>query len=403
MPYPELPASFSEDHRSVWVDPPSHLFDPKVMYRAYNEYLDEMEHADRLGFDGVTVNEHHQNAYGLMPSPNLMAAALTRRTQNCALTIIGDSIALFNPPLRVAEELAMLDVMSGGRVIAGFPVGTSMDTNYCYGMTPATLRERYYEAHDLIMQSWKRPEIFSFNGKYTQLRYVNLWPRPLQQPHPPVWVPGGGSLETWEWSTKMDYFYAFLSFFGYQYGKGVLKGFWDTVERMGGHDNPYRAGYTQLLAISENDELAEKEYSPHVDYFFDKCLHVAPVWAEAPGYRTMRSVKAGLANTFGNSSGPNLLGMKKMSFKERVDQGFVIAGSPQTVLDRLAGAIKDLRVGHVLTMLHFGDMGPELTKKNSELFAREVMPHLRDMWKGYEDNWTPKPLPKEEKVAISAK
>ena len=135
-----------------------------------------------MGFDGIGVNEHHANAYGLMPSPNIMAATLTRRTSKAALVVLGNSIALYNPPLRVAEEFAMLDVLSGGRLIAGFPVGTSMDTNYAYGTIPALTREKYAEAHDLIRKAWAADEPFAFNGRYTKLRYVNCWPKPIQKP-----------------------------------------------------------------------------------------------------------------------------------------------------------------------------------------------------------------------------
>ena len=85
----------------------------------------------------------------------------------------------------------MLDVLSGGRLVAGFPVGTPMDTTFCYGQSPATLREKYREGVELILRAWSEPDVFSFNGKYTQLRYVNIWPRPMQKPRPPVWVPGG--------------------------------------------------------------------------------------------------------------------------------------------------------------------------------------------------------------------
>jgi hypothetical protein len=80
MSYPNLPADFTKKYRSVWVDIPRSLYDPKLGHRIYNDYLDQLEFADRLGFDGIGVNEHHQNAYGLMPSPNIMAAALARRT-----------------------------------------------------------------------------------------------------------------------------------------------------------------------------------------------------------------------------------------------------------------------------------------------------------------------------------
>src|SRR5437867_13439261 len=130
MPWPYLPEDFREKYRSVWVDPPPALYDPVKGHAVYNEYLDELEFAEQAGFDGICVNEHHQNAYGLMPSPNLMAAALTRRTQRAVITVLGNSIALYNPPVRIAEEFAMLDVIVGWRLSAGCPVGTSMDTNF---------------------------------------------------------------------------------------------------------------------------------------------------------------------------------------------------------------------------------------------------------------------------------
>src|SRR5207245_6801532 len=133
MPYPDLPDDFAEKYRSVWVDVPSHLFDPERGHEAYNEYLDELEYAAAMGFDGICVNEHHQNAYGLMPSPNLMAAAMARRTNKAKIVVMGNSVALYNPPTRVAEEFAMLDVMPGGRLVAGFPVGTPMDTCFASG------------------------------------------------------------------------------------------------------------------------------------------------------------------------------------------------------------------------------------------------------------------------------
>src|SRR5687768_13971834 len=151
MPYPDLPEDFRQRASSVWVDIPSDLLDAGVVADSYNLYLDQLEAADAAGFDGICVNEHHQNGYGLMPSPNLMAAALARRTSRAAIVVMGNSLALYNPPVRVAEELAMLDCLCDGRLVAGFPVGTPMDTAYCYGQNPATLRRKYHEAHDLII------------------------------------------------------------------------------------------------------------------------------------------------------------------------------------------------------------------------------------------------------------
>ncbi len=155
MPYPYLPDDFKEKHHSVWVDPPAaDLYDPVKGHQVYNDYLDQLEYAEQCGFDGICVNEHHQNGYGLMPSPNLMAAALARRTSKAKLVVLGNSVALYDPPTRVAEEMAMIDVMSGGRLVVGFPVGTAMDTNFCYGANPATLRDKYREGVELIVRAW---------------------------------------------------------------------------------------------------------------------------------------------------------------------------------------------------------------------------------------------------------
>jgi alkanesulfonate monooxygenase SsuD/methylene tetrahydromethanopterin reductase-like flavin-dependent oxidoreductase (luciferase family) len=221
MPYTELPDDFREKHPSVWVDIHSTLFDPRRAHHMYNDFMDELEFAAECGFDAVCVNEHHSNGYGLMPSPNLIASSLARRTTDTAICVMGNSLALYNPPTRVAEEFAMIDCISGGRLIAGFPVGTPMDTCFAYGQNPSMLRERYLEAHDLVMKAWQEKDTFAFNGRFNQQRYVNIWPRPVQKPHPPVWIPGGGSVETWQWCAKMDYVYAYLSYFGYKDGQPV--------------------------------------------------------------------------------------------------------------------------------------------------------------------------------------
>ena len=152
MPWPHLPDDFREKHRSVWVDLPSRMYDPE----AGPHRLSSVSRSARIRrADGLRRHRRQRassNAYGLMPSPNIMAATLTRRTSKATLVVLGNSIALYNPPIRVAEEFAMLDVLSGGRLVAGFPVGTSMDTNYAYG-DPRDARE-ISEAHDLILKAW---------------------------------------------------------------------------------------------------------------------------------------------------------------------------------------------------------------------------------------------------------
>ncbi|HYR65745.1 MAG TPA: LLM class flavin-dependent oxidoreductase, partial [Reyranella sp.] len=256
MPWPHMPDDFRQKHRSVWVDLPSRMYQPELGHGIYHQYLDQLEFAESVGFDGIGVNEHHANAYGLMPSPNIMAATLTRRTSKAALVVLGNSIALYNPPLRVAEEMAMLDVLSGGRLIAGFPVGTSMDTNYAYGTIPALTREKYAEAHDLIRKAWAADEPFAFNGRYTKLRYVNCWPKPIQRPAPPIFIPGGGSVETYDFCLDNTYSYSYLSYSGYLRAKLLMEGYWKRVAERKVDESPYRAGFAQVICVADTDAEA---------------------------------------------------------------------------------------------------------------------------------------------------
>jgi len=390
MPWPYLPDDFQQKHRSVWVDVDYSLFDEEKANHVYHEYLDELEFAEKVGFDGICVNEHHSNAYGLMPSPNIMAATLTRRTNRAAIVVMGNSIALYNPPLRVAEEFAMLDILSGGRLVAGFPVGTSMDTNFAYGVPGAQLRERYYEAHDLIMQAWHNEGVSHFNGKYTQIRYMNPWPRPLQKPNPPIWIPGGGSIETWDFCAARGYNYSYLSFSGFKRAAQLMNGFHDRVAELGLPFNPYQASFAQQIIVAETDAEAEESYFQHAKYFFERCLHIYPGFADAPGYRTEATIRAGLKAQVGGVSSGGAVGK---SYRQCVDEGFLVAGNPDQVTEQMEHLITSLRVGHVFCLLHIGDMPREKCEKSTRLFAEKVMPRLRHLWQGYEDHWSPRPLP----------
>ncbi len=384
MPYRDLPDDFRDAHHSVWVDIPSHLFDPAKASTLYNEYIDELIFASKLGFDGICVNEHHQNGYGLMPSPNIIASILARNTKDVAIVLLGDSIALYNPPIRVAEEVAMMDCISGGRIIAGFPVGTSMDTNYCYGENPITLREKYREANDLIIKSWTTPEVFAFNGKYTQLRYVNLWPRPLQQPHPPVWIPGGGSVETWDWVCEQNYMYAALAFSGYKRAQHTFDGYWKAVDRNNRPRNPYRGGFIQFVGVADNEAMAADMYGPHLEWFYNKTQHVYGGFIDAPGYRTSATITAGLT--------PELADVRITDRKwpQLVEEGVVITGSPSQVTEQVEALINNLGVGVLMFMSHFGNMSRDTAEYNTRRIALEVIPKLRHMWPEWEDEWYPR-------------
>jgi alkanesulfonate monooxygenase SsuD/methylene tetrahydromethanopterin reductase-like flavin-dependent oxidoreductase (luciferase family) len=402
MPWPHLPDDFREKHRSVWVDIPTTLYDAKRGHHVYHDYFDQLEYAETMGFDALGVNEHHANAYGLMPSPNLMAAALARRTSKAAIMVLGDSIALYNPPIRVAEEFAMLDVITGGRLACGFPVGTSMDTNYAYGTIPALTREKYSEAHELIMRAWREDEPFAFNGRYTKLRYVNCWPKPIQRPRPPIFIPGGGSIETYDFCLEFDYTYCYLSYSGYLRAKQLMDGYWERVAKAGKDESPYRGGFAQVICVADTDAEAEKLYSKHVHYFYNRCLHVYPGFADAPGYRTVKTLQANMITQLTQAQ---LRNYPTLTWKDLVDQGYVIAGSPQTVHDRMVDLAKTLRVGNIFGLFQIGDMPSDKVRHSTRLFAEQVMPRLKaelfQEWQT-EDRFWIKPMQQSERRQVAA-
>ena len=403
MPYTELPDDFRQKHPSVWVDIHSSLFDPKRAHLMYNDFMDEMEYAADVGFDAVCCNEHHSNGYGLMPSPNLIASALARRTKNTAICVMGNSLALYNPPTRVAEEFAMIDCISGGRLIAGFPVGTPMDTTYCYGQNPSMLRERYLEAHDLVMRAWTEKDTFAFNGRFNQQRYVNIWPRPVQQPHPPVWIPGGGSIETWQWCAEMDYVYAYLSYFGYKDGKETMDGFWGEMARLGKDRNPNRAAFLQFVGVAETREKALELYKEPAEYFYGRCLFTDPKWAGPPGYITEATQRAGLTSQVGRAATQSARTQSRATeMTDIVDKGYVIIGSPDEVVEQLTEVAETLNVAHLMLLLQFGNMNKDLAKFNTKLFAEKCLPKLRPLFSEWEDRWWPQPMDNDKRAEVPA-
>ena len=175
-------------------------FDAKEAVKTYEEHLDAWELLDKLGYDGVGFNEHHTSPYGLMNSPNLMAASAAQRTKNVKLLIYGNLLPL-HEPLRLAEELAMVDCLSKGRLISGFARGIPRE--YAVHHVPlADSRERYEEAFEIITGAWKE-DVFSYEGKYWTYKDVSLWPRPLQEPIP-VWIPITSSKDSIEWAAARN-------------------------------------------------------------------------------------------------------------------------------------------------------------------------------------------------------
>ena len=200
VPYDEHLDHLKVGKELPWPLPARH-FKPDVAVRTYAGHLTAWETMDRFGYDGVGFNEHHTSPYGLMNSPNLLAAAAAQRTRRLKLLVYGNLLPLHDP-LRLAEELAMLDCMSNGRIVSGFARGIPREHNV-YGVPLSDSRARFEEAWEIISRAWTE-EVFSYEGRFWSYRDVAIWPRPVQQPRPPVWVPVTGSKETIEWAGRHD-------------------------------------------------------------------------------------------------------------------------------------------------------------------------------------------------------
>ncbi len=176
-------------------------FDPVAGSRLYNEYLEHYIMVDELGFDGIMLNEHHNAPFCMQAKANIFAAILAAVTKKVKIVMLGNPLPLAENPVRLAEELAMIDMISKGRLVSGFVRGGGQE-QLATDVNPAFNRERFEEAHDLIVAAWTREGPFRWEGTHYQHRVVNPWAVPLQKPYPRVWIPGVISPETIVWAAS---------------------------------------------------------------------------------------------------------------------------------------------------------------------------------------------------------
>ena len=371
MPYGALDMSYAEEYSSVWLKLPNTYFDPKVGHELYNRYLDELELCASLGFDGVSVNEHHQNAYGLMPSPVVTAAALARKTTHCKIAILGNAFALREHPLTLAEEHAMIDNITGGRLITGMVRGVGCEY-FSMGVNPAFSLERHIEAHDLVVRAWTETGPFAFEGKHYHFEYVNMWPRPYQDPHPPIWCPSQGSTETIEWAAHPDRKYTYLQ--AYSAFDSVLR-YLNMYRSVAEVKYGYTASSSQIawsvpVYCAETDEKAVEEVRPHIESLFNTFLpKISQSMFVPPGYMTATSMKKIFAHKAA------LRGGQKVD--DLIERGVIVVGSPDTVRKILIERHRQAGFEHVLVMPQFGTLPADLTEKNLRLLGAEVVPALQ--------------------------
>ena len=374
MPYRHLDLAKADEHRSYWVNLPNTLWDSSKGPALYAEYIGQLAYAAACGFDGVCVNEHHQTAYGLMPAPNLIASALIERTRGTKvkIAVLGRALPIVNNPVTIAEEFAMLDNMSEGRLIAGFVRGIGCEYHSSM-VNPILSHERFHEAHDLILQAWTRDGPFDFVGEHYNLNYVSLWPRPVQLPHPPIWVPSQGSRETIEWVAAPERKYPLLMAFSpvdtvVRFHEAYRKAAMDFGYEVSGD----QLGWSTPVYVGDSDEEAYAEAAPHIEALFNHFFQIPLEYLFPPGYTSIGSFQAMMEFRKG-------LATSKQTLSDLMTRGNCIVGSPKTVAARIRELHERTGFRLMVPMIQFGTLPDDLVRKSTRLFASEVAPALRGL------------------------
>ncbi len=372
MPYRGLDFAERDKYRSAWVVLPNSLYDPVRGADDYAGHIENMVYAEELGFDAISVNEHHQTAYGLMPAPNIIAAMLIARTKHVKICVLGRALPITENPLTIAEEFAMLDNLSRGRLITGFVRGIGTEY-HATGVNPVFSHARFHEAHDLIVQAWTREGPFAFEGEHYNFRYVNTWPRPYQKPHPPIWIPSQGSMETIEWAADPARKYPLLiTFAASELVARYHLEYRETAHRYGYEAAGDQLGWAVPIYVADTDERAHAEAGAAIEALFNVYLPNPWEMLVPPGYTSIASMEKMLRMR--KSIGTRA---RNQTAADLIASGTAIIGSRKTVIEKLEKMREKTGVDIVVGMFQFGTLSDELTRRNMEAFATGVMPRFQ--------------------------
>jgi alkanesulfonate monooxygenase SsuD/methylene tetrahydromethanopterin reductase-like flavin-dependent oxidoreductase (luciferase family) len=365
MPYVHLPDNH-KDYKSTWVDFPNKYYDPKKGAALYQRYLSELVIADQVGFDAVVVNEHHNTAYSMMAAPNLIAAAVIPQIKNAKICVWGTPPNL-EYPNRLAEEYAMLDVMSQGRLEVAFPLGTGMEY-WANPINPATARERHREGIDIILQAWTQDGPTTYYGDFYTYRYLNPWPRPYQKPYPPCYIVGTGSQETIDLAARLGFGYSSV-FVTKQRALELNQNLRRLAAEHGHHIRPEQLPVQVIAYVAETKEKAEEEAIPHIRFFFEDALRTTPTFLAPPGYLSVAELKkrAALADKLHGA----------FNFDNINESFFVAVGTADQVVEQLDEWGERLGTNHFNILGAVGDMPHWKVVKNLNFFGQDIIPRMR--------------------------
>ena len=367
----------------IRIEPPSQLCDPSVASDLLNRFLDEWLAADELGLD-IMVNEHHTTMSCMSTSCMLHLAVLARQTSKARLLALGIPIAHRPDPFRVAEEIALVDLMSRGRLEVGFVRGVPYEV-FSSNLNPASLGQRFWEAHDLIMKALThRDGPFRWEGEYFQYRAVNVWPRAYQQPHPPIWVP---TLTASNSRKVAAHGYVCASFFDGGGAKLTFEAYRQEYRaRHGAEPSNDRLAFCGMVCVGRDQAEVDRRAALMKTYLATQ-RRAPPGSINPPGYRaveeTVKLLQTSQQNQATNSSIKMLDGRplpRNASTEELAAAGSMFTGTPDQVFEQIKCFYDGVGgFGHLLMMGQAGALGHADTLDNLSLFAKEVYPRLKEL------------------------
>src|SRR5271163_980568 len=354
-------------------------FDPVAGSRLYNEYLEHYIYAEEQGVEGFMLNEHHNAPFCMQAKCNIFATAIAATTKRVKIVTLGNPLPVADNPVRLAEELAMIDLLSKGRLVPGIVRGGGVEA-FASNTNPAYNRERFEEAHDLIIKTWTQPGPWRWEGNHYQFRVVNPWVLPMQKPHPRIWVPGVSSRETIVWCAEHGYPYIALNL-PIAAGKEVWRLYDETAERVGYKAGPAYHGYLLRVRVDETEEKALRNAREFMWMQGEFTGLTHPVWAAPSGYlgewarRPMAELRAGYRSKQ-RKSGDN-----RSDFEARVANGTLVAGTPKQVIDKLRIRLEETRCSILALWGNDGNIDHKDSLSYIRLMGQEVLPALRDIAK----------------------
>ncbi|HXP92025.1 MAG TPA: LLM class flavin-dependent oxidoreductase [Candidatus Binatia bacterium] len=350
---------------------PNGPFDPRQAAELYRVYVDTLAYADECDFDWIGCNEHHFSPYGMMSNPNIIAGALAFRTKRAKIAVIGNLVPL-NNPIRIAEEYAMIDCMTGGRLVAGLMRGIPHEY-IAYNIPPSESWERQREAVALIKKAWTEPQPFGWEGKHYRFRAVSIWPRPFQQPHPPL-VVSATTIDSARFAAEIGATMGMVLLADYPSAQQIINVYRETAREHGWEPTADNILIGMHCCIAETDDEALEQLRSAQNYFQNVLM--------TPQRNAQRIV---LQQTRYHRDEQNrehwesrLRKRAVQSLEEQIEAGVVLCGSPETVVKQIKRANAELGNGIFNLTMKVGNLPDAAVRRGMELFRDRVKPHVRD-------------------------